>query len=381
MPIIHYLQIFTVLFWLVSCVSGPAKTENLCIAGQGDETPCRPFRAGLVKLNEEIDEVKPVGAIDTSSWVLSGDTLVGAVDQKWLMGISLKERKIIWWHKLDSDVSAPAGLFGSWAVVGLRDGRVLKLEILTGKKVWESKLAKFVSRPFELGGTTLLALTASQQLYALDFQTGQSKWIYDAGASDKLMVSASGKISAKGDIIYFGTAAGEVHAVNLSTGKANWKYNPAYSESSFRDLVGDLFVDGDKILVSRYDGLVTMLLGGGSSPKATWRQDLPGISANSSRGGVAYFGCQNGEIHALEMTTGRVLWKSGIHQTVTSVMVGEKVLYATGANGRIFAMSSADGTILWYDDVQGSLEGNPLLFEDKIYFATGLKVLYGYQML
>jgi len=43
-------------------------------------------------------------------------------------------------------------------------------------------------------------------------------------------------------------------------------------------------------------------------------------------------------------------------------------------------LAAADGTIQWHDDLGGDIASIPILSEDSIYFATGLKNIYGYKL-
>jgi outer membrane protein assembly factor BamB len=59
--------------------------------------------------------------------------------------------------------------------------------------------------------------------------------------------------------------------------------------------------------------------------------------------------------------------------------VGETTLFVTGNNGEVFALETASGDVRWHDDLGGEILSQPVLDENKLYIATGIKSIYSYQ--
>lgn len=344
-------------------------------------TPCRPFRAGLLKLDPVLDAIKPVAPYDAAGWAIASDLLIGAVNDQWVAAISTKTGRVVWWFETKESTSTPVTAIGSWVIVGQRDGTITKLEALTGKKVWESKLGRFALAPFVLNGNTLLALTAGQQLFALDFQTGATSWVYDGGASGAAVVIRNLAAPVVHDRkVYFGNSNGEIHVVNLEDGVQQWKLNPHISDARFTDVVGDIVVDNQRVVIARYDGLVAAINNEGVDRRTLWKDEFPGVTTATFRDGVFYISTLTGDVAALDVNTGRKMWQTTMGQGASSITVGEKNVYAAGTSGRIAAFDKTTGELLWIDDVEGIISRTPVLMNDAIYFSTGLKVLYGYKL-
>jgi outer membrane protein assembly factor BamB len=344
-------------------------------------TNCRPFRTGMIKLDPVLDAQKPIGAIDESGWTMATDVLIGSVDPEWVSAYHLKSKKFTWWLKIPESMTAPAEVFGSWAIIPLRDGRLLKVETQTGKQLWETRLSRFVTAKTTLSGNVLLAYSADQKLYAIDFQSGQHLWVYDTGATANLLLRAGAGPVVAGSEVIFGTTEGDVRSVSLNSGKENWRLDPSREDFRFRDVVGEIGLGNHQIYVARSDGLVFAVDILHRPNDVLWKESFTSVTSTSYRDGTYVVGCINGDLIALQASTGRQLWKVNLGESIKTITIGEKAIFVGGSQGRITAVSGANGQILWHDDLEGVLTRQPIVVEDEIYFATGLKVLYSYKVL
>jgi len=342
---------------------------------------CRPFRTGMIKLAPDLDAEKPIGAVDEAGWTMATDVLIGSVDPEWISAYHLKTRNFIWWLKVPETMTAPAEVFGSWAIIPLRDGRLLKVETQTGKQLWETRLSRFVAAKTTLSGNVLLAYSAGQKLYAIDFQTGQHLWVYDTGTAANLLLRAGAGPVVAGAEVIFGTTEGDVRSVSLNSGKENWKLDPSREDFRFKDVVGEIGMGNHQIYVARSDGLVFAVDTLNRPSDAIWKENFPSVTSSAYRDGTYMIGCINGDLIALQASTGRQLWKVNVGASIKTITIGEKAIFVGGSQGRITAVSGANGQILWHDDLQGVVTRQPFVIDDEIYFATGLKVLYSYKVL
>jgi outer membrane protein assembly factor BamB len=341
----------------------------------------RPFRLGFLPLNPQLDKEKPLAPIDTAGFVVNSGVLIGAFDSQWVGGMSMTTQKVLWWLDGKVTMTAPPGSFGAAVVLGFRDGRVVKVEALTGKRLWTAALDSFTERSFLLNGTTLYVVTASQVLYAIDFQSGKTLWMFDGGFPEGLSIRGGAKpIFFDGKVI-FGVASGEVLGVAADTGKLLWRYNPAYNDARFHDVVGDMVIRNNKLIVSRYDGLVAAIDLSSAVRSVTWQEQRPGLTTSTFRGSRFYIGTLAGEVVALDPdNNGKQIWRTMTGAAVTNITAGETQIFVAGSEGRVTALDARTGDILWHDKLGSSLASPPVLFESSIYYTTGLKGLYAYRL-
>jgi outer membrane protein assembly factor BamB len=369
------VRIAVCAFLLVQIVAGGATPA------EGKAAPSqRPFRAGFWKVSPALDRVSPVAEADFGGWVQSGDLLIGSVDHEWIGAFSIKSRMPRWWLKISNQLTAQPKVFGSWVVLALQDGTVMKVEVLTGKLVWETHLDTFVGRNMELSGQSLLAVSSGQILYAIDFQTGTTQWLLDAGFPDALPIrTSSGPVVSNGTV-YFGTADGEIVAVNLDSGKLAWRYNPEFSNERFHDVIGDLVVSGNRLLVTRYDGLVTAISLSGKERRMLWNKKVPSIAGSIFRGERIYVSCVSGAVIAFQADSGNELWRTELGEGAGYLAAGERSVYVGGASGRVASLEIGTGAVEWIDYLEGRVSTPPFYIGADLYFATGLRNLYGYKI-
>jgi outer membrane protein assembly factor BamB len=141
-----------------------------------------------------------------------------------------------------------------------------------------------------------------------------------------------------------------------------------------------MVVRNNKLLITRYDGLVAAIDLNSAVRNVSWQEQFPGLTTSAFRGNRLYVGGLNGDVHALDADTGRRVFRAVTGAAVTSITAGETALFVAGHKGRISALDAANGNLLWHDAVGGALASPPVLFEDGIYFASGAKTLYGYKL-
>lgn len=343
----------------------------------------RPFHAGFISLNPKLDTEKTLGLSDGVGWVASGDVLIGAPDTQSLAAFSLQSREPVWWNTLVAPSTAQPTLFGSHVMIGLRNGLIQKIEASTGKKIWETQLDTFTERPFVLTGSTLIVLTTTQLLYAVDFQTGKTLWLYDAGFPEGMTVRPGTTPIVQDNEVVFGTTAGEFLGINLQAGKLVWRYNPSFKESRFHDVVGQLVIVERRLLVSRYDGFLGSIdLSNASKQdfKTIWSDEVSSITTSAFRDGRYYIGCINGDVYAYDSSTGRRIWRAQTGQSVASITALEQAVYIGGTDGRVTNLDPSSGNLVWHDDLEAEISTSPIMLQDTLYYATSLRNLYGYKV-
>lgn len=350
------------------------------IDGAHGRKQARPFRTHWWKMAPELDRTKPLGQADYAGWTVSSDLLIGSIDNEWVGAFSTKDRSPRWWLKGPAALTAPPKVFGSWVVLGFQDGTLMKVEVQTGKIVWQTTLDTFVARGFELNGAVLLAVTASQILYGIDYQTGKTNWLYDGGFPESLAVRSLSAPVVYNNLVYYGNSVGEIMAVDLQTGKLDWRYNPEYSTDRFRDVMGELVVLNNRLLMSRYDGLVAAISLSGKERRMLWNKKISTVAASAFRGDRYYVACVNGDLYAFQVSDGQEIWRVATGSPISQLTVGEHAVYLSGTTGRVTAIEISSGEIQWQDDLDARILSPGVYIDRDLYFATERRNLYGYKI-
>ncbi|MBC7661496.1 MAG: PQQ-binding-like beta-propeller repeat protein [Chitinophagaceae bacterium] len=364
-----------------SCATPAAAPKDEVQGCDLDGAHCRPFRTGMIKFEPDLDAQKPLGTIDEAGWTLANQTIIGSFKDRWVTGFDLKRKQHIWWLETKADLTAPVEVFGSFGIVALRDGRLLKIDVTTGKVIWENHLTQFVATKVVLSGTSLLAYTVDQKLYSIDFQAGQTLWAYDAASSPNLLIRTGAAPQVVGNEVFIGSVEGDIRSIHIASGKENWRLRPGKDDFRFKDIVGEIGVGTNQIYATRYDGLIFGIDIQAKPNGTLWEVTAPSITTSAYRDGTMYIGSMNGELLAIQASNGRQLWKAKLGQSIKSLTVGEKAIFVGGSQGRISAVALSGGQLLWHDDLGGNVTKQPFVLDDEIYFSTGLKVIYSYKIL
>ena len=341
----------------------------------------RPFRLRSLKLLPDVDEEKPIGRDFRSGFAVHGDSVIGDFGDGWLGSRVFTADKFNWWFNAGGEVTSPMANLGGFVVFGVRSGKVFKVDIATGKRAWEASLDSFSDRKPVLAGNTLLIQTSAQVIYAIDYQTGKSIWLFDAGFPDGLTVGGGASPLVFGDMVMAGLASGEVVAVDLQSGKQSWRVNPSISEARFRDVVGEMHVKDGLLYLTRYDGVVAAVDTKSSDIRTAWQEKFPAIASSTHRNGTIYVGCANGDVMALdEGNQGRQLWRTMTGSSISTLTAAETRLVSSASDGRVFAFDIQSGAVQWRDNAGYNITAQPLFMADGIYFVTGLGNAYGYRM-
>ncbi len=373
--LIYLSRLGLIAFFLSVGSAGSARATN-----HGLELSKR--RAGVVSMRPLNNKVKALATTDFSGWTYFSDLLIGSYSPQWLAAYSYGKGQYQWFVPTKAELAIPPVVFGGSMVLAFRDGMLEKIDPLTGKTAWSISLDSYANRNISMVGNTLLVGTASQILYAVDFQSGKTEWLYDAGFPEGLIVAAQPSPVSKNGIVYFGLTNGELAAIELKSGTELWRFNPIYSESRFKDIVGEVASHQNRLLVTRYDGFVGLLTIGDSSTKVeiVWRQLIGSITTSLYKDGRYFVATVSGDLYCYDADSGSQLWKLSLGDSIGRMMTDENNIYFAGNTGLVGAVDFRKGSLIWYDELAARFSTPPLFVDDKILFFSGLKNIYSYSL-
>lgn len=338
----------------------------------------RAFLKESIALAPELEKVKPIAQTDFAGWVISNNLIVGSTSQNWAKGFDLVKNRTIWWHKIEGGLSAPAKISGNWALLSDKSGNLYKVDIVTGKEVWKTSVSSFVTSEIAVAGSSCYFVTADQHLYHVNYQSGEVVWLYDGGRPSGLSVRNTAAPLIQKEMVLFGKSDGSVEGVDQKTSKLMFASEVGYSDSDFKDVIGPLNIIGDQIIVSRFDGLLASI--SIRTGETVWEQKLPPISARSYRQNRLYLGFVNGDVRVYSADKGEQIWRFQGLGSVSQIVVGEKAVYTSSADGNVFAIEPSKGELLWSYSLGGFVNTPPFIYDKAVFFSTGIHHLYGFSI-
>jgi outer membrane protein assembly factor BamB len=180
------------------------------------------------------------------------------------------------------------------------------------------------------------------------------------------MVSSTAVMDSETGLLYFGSKDMNVYALDSRTGELAWKFK------TFDEIISEPVIWKNKLVIGSYDHNLYCLDKG--TGRLQWKfatqAEIHNSNAFAMKDGVVYFSCFDDFLRAVDIETGRLLWKARLGQygcCAAPVIHGEMVL-ATSRNGIMYAFGT-DGKPLWkYATTDNA--GIPKVHDGRIYVGS-----------
>jgi outer membrane protein assembly factor BamB len=181
----------------------------------------------------------------------------------------------------------------------------------------------------------------------------QKVWSASVGGGGKKLRLGLGLATAGGHL-YAAGREGDVAAFDLKTGKQLW-----HTDTKL-ELTGGTGANDDLVTVGSADGQVVALAAANGAER--WRADVKGeiLSAPAVADKEVVVRTVDGKLRALAIETGKELWSTEQQipkltlRGVASPVVAREIAISGFDNGRVLAVSLADGVTVWDSPVSPS---------------------------
>lgn len=235
-----------------------------------------------------------------------------------------------------------------------RQGVVVALEEATGNEVWSIDLAEYKDEGF------------------LD---GFSKFW-----SDGVSAKVSGGLAASYQTLYFGTENGLVVALDAESGELNWQ------QKVKGEVLASPVVDEGIVVVNTGSGILYGLDAQTGEQKWFFESEVPpltlrGIAAPTINAGAAIVGTANGKVATVVLESGQVAWEQTVAAATgttelermvdidSQALVLGGVVYVISYNGTLAAIELRSGRVIWKREYRSyrriSIDGNRLFVVDS----------------
>ena len=245
-----------------------------------------------------------------------------------------------------------------------RAGNVYAHDSVTGKKVWEIDLREknedsgfFTSlKPALISGGPVTGInkvfvgSENGKVFALDAETGEISW----QAKVKGEVISAPAIDA--GTLVVNTVSGVLKAFNASNGEVQWQIEQDVPPLTLRGVSAPAIAAGG-VVVGASDGSLTVyILADGQQGwtaevgEATGSTELERVIDIDSQpiiyGDIVYAVSARGHLVAIELRTGRMLWKRQ-YSSYRQMSVSGNTIFLTDVRGHIYAIDRVNGLERW----------------------------------
>lgn len=343
-------------------------------------------------------------------WVMAG----GSPEQRHISGYTLAPPlNLLWDYDIEGGVG-PSGIAVADAVlfVNALQGEMFTFDVSTGGKIGKvTFLGKDVSTsPLVLGNNVIVSFAGDDRysLVSYDISAGKFNWSRNYGYVQTSPVLKDG-------FVYFGNLRGVQYKIDVTSGRKEWKFSsgsPIHSTCAAAD--GFVIFGNDEGIincVSEADGYevwkietyapvlstpminkgIAYLGGNDSIYRAINLSDGSVIWSNNMHtkiiaGSALYqnktdsseqviFGCVDGSVYSVEISSGSVGWKFQTKGTITSTpVISGGYVYCTSYDSYVYTLDAVTGAMLWNYQLENKIKTTPIIWKDYLFIASDIIV-------
>jgi outer membrane protein assembly factor BamB/predicted phosphodiesterase len=286
--------------------------------------------------------------------------------------------RVLWEFSSGYTIASGAAAAGGKVFFGNASGSVYCLDGATGRLIWKASTGGPVfSTPCSARGLVIVG-SADSTLRCLDAGTGAEVW------ARKVDGAVLGAPSEDGGVVYIGSSDRAMRAVELTTGKILWAFHGLGGFVETKPLI----LDG-KILFGAWDSHFYALDALTGRLKWVWEGDNSGVLYSpaacwpvGSKGAV-YIVAPDRKMTAIDVDTGRQLWRTAAHQVRETIGISEggERLYVRTMRDTIMALTpSRSGPVVdWVATPGFGYDINSAMIVEKggtVFYGTKNGVLY-----
>ena len=309
---------------------------------------------------------------------------VYTVDRKGRLSVYLLEDgKSVWRKKTNALVSAGPGVDEGLVLIGTSDARVLAFDTENGELLWTAPVSSEVLSVPRVHEGVVIVQTVDGNLTGLDADSGKHLWIHDRTVPVLSLRGTSTPLIQDG-LVLAGFANGKMVALDVRSGRQLWEAAIAVPTGRSElqrmvDLDADPVVRDGVLYVASFQGqLAAVSLENG---RLLWSREMSAYAGIAVDLQQVYVSDELSHVWALDRRTGASLWKNSDLQRrylTAPVVVGGYV--AVGDfEGYLHLLSRIDGAIAGRERVdRAGILAPPVALGDRLLVlgAGGKLVMY-----
>lgn len=279
------------------------------------------------------------GKIYSTPMVWRNYVMVGSADH-WIYVLNARNGKLLWKYETDKAVLGTPVIHKGIGYIGGSDGSFRAFSMKNGKLLWEFDGIKgYISAQPLIYGDHIYFGSWGNDFYALDLKTGQKRWEWSNGSSNRMLSAAACYPVASGGRIFLVAPDRHMTALDAATGEEIWReMKPGVR---VRESMG-ISEKGDLVYVKTMEGELLGVSTAADSMDVVWRSALQlpyelTPSAIQARDGLVFVPSHSGLLSAVNASSGAVIWQHKISNGMINPVLTMK--------GKAIVASTMDGKI------------------------------------
>lgn len=289
---------------------------------------------------------------------IAGEAIYAASSNGRVLAIDLDTGRSIWETRLDLDITGGVGVGGDLVLVGTENALVLALDKDSGEVLWQVEVSSEVLSIPVTDGEIVVAQSVDGKLTGLDADTGEQLWVYESTMPELSLRGVSSPL-IQGNFVIAAFANGSVVSVALDNGTLRWDERVAIPTGRSEierivDIDGELYIDDNGLLlVASYQGYFAAL--DVVTGLTRWRiEESASVGAGSGFGNI-YLSDDNGHVNAYRTSQEDAVWVNDhLELRQISAPLGFSSYVAVGDyEGYVHLLSQVDGRFVGRVKVDG----------------------------
>ena len=290
-----------------------------------------------------------VGSSQTFNFhpAVAGDAVYAASHSGNLTKIDLASGKKIWEVSVPERLAIGPGSDGRTTVaVGIK-GTVYAFDD-SGKSLWKVSIgSEVLSEPVVAGGVVVVR-TLDNRFVGLDAQTGARKWNYQRPQSALSLRVGYGMLPVNNEVVVTGFSGGRFGMIALANGGLIWEtpisFPKGFSEiERLNDVTAQPSMEGEIVCAVSYQGRIGC--GQVRTGNLLWYKDFSSYTGTAQSAELVFSSNEKSHISAFATKDGTLVWEN---TKLTFRNVGESL-----AIGRVLLMGDAEGYVHAFSQSNG----------------------------
>jgi len=276
-------------------------------------------------------------------------------DDYWIYSFDAESGKVKWKTETGDETGSSCDFSSSEETIycGADDSYIRALYTRNGTLAWKYKTGASVTSSCHVTKDgTIVVGSHDNNLYAV-YPNGTLRWKFEA--RDAIW---SSPISNKnGDLVFitsFAEFGSNIHVIDLKTGKQRWESSEDGGFISSPALSPD---ESSVIFCSGYGNVVALDLWTG---EVLWKRLFQGTIESTpvfSKNNKLFIATHEGEVAAIDSRKGKLLWNKHVSVNLTSspTLGPDGQIFIGGGDGEIIALKQKDGGEIWRKKIGSSI--------------------------
>ena len=312
--------------------------------------------AELVSVSNQFD-LAPVWSTSVGSSesfnfhpAVAGDAVYAASHRGNLVKIDMMTGNKVWEVSVPDRLSIGPGSDGRTTAVVTTKGTVYAYDD-SGKPIWNVSVgSEVLSEPVVAGGVVIIR-ALDNRFVAFDAQTGARKWTYQRQQSALSLRVGYGMLAIGNEVIVTGFAGGRFGMIAIANGGLVWEtpvsFPKGFSEiERLNDVTAKPSMEGEIICAVSYQGRVGC--GQARTGNLLWFKDYSSYTGTAQSPDLVFSSNERSYVTAFAVKDGTQVWENTqlTFRDVGEPMAVGKVLLVGDAQGYVHALSQANGEML-----------------------------------